>query len=87
MKLPKWNKKKVALDLDLEGFNMGMSDKDYEIALMTATVDDWVALGLDLGYADGFCYQHEMPELTEEEAKEWYDEGGDPCIPVLRVWV
>jgi hypothetical protein len=75
MKLPKWNKKKP--DLDLEGFNMGMSDKDYEIALMTATVDDWVALGIDLGYAEPFCYQHESPELTEEEAEDWYVKGGD----------
>ena len=31
------------------------------------------------------CDTHEGPELTEEEAKE-FDEGGDPCIPVIRVF-
>lgn len=73
--------------IDLEGFNMGMSDQDYEKALMTATLEDWLSLGFDLGYADPFCYQHESPAVTDEEAKDWYEDGNDPCIPTLRVWL
>ena len=51
------------------------------------TVDEWVQYGLDLGYADGYCYLHDSSPMTDEEEEEYVVEGGDPCIPTLRVWL
>lgn len=51
------------------------------------TLQEWVKYGFDMGYAEGFCMMHDTPPLTEEEAEEWFVEGGDPCIPTIRVWV
>lgn len=50
------------------------------------TQDEWIKYGVDKGYAsDATCETHNGPELTEEEEKE-FDEGGDPCVPILRLW-
>jgi hypothetical protein len=51
------------------------------------TVDEWVQYGLDLGYADSYCYLHDSSPMTDEEEEEYVVEGGDPCIPTLRVWL
>lgn len=47
---------------------------------------DWVNYGVEQGWCTPiYCDTHEGPQLTEEEAAEW-DEGGDPCLPVMRIW-
>jgi hypothetical protein len=51
------------------------------------TVDEWVEYGVDHGYADTYCYLHESSPMTEQEEQEYVVEGGDPCIPTLRVWL
>jgi len=51
------------------------------------TVDEWVQYGLDKGYADSYCYLHDSSPMTDEEEEEYVVEGGDPCIPTLRVWL
>jgi hypothetical protein len=45
----------------------------------------WLQNGIDKGWiSEGFCYTHDGdPYLTEEEEQEW-EEGGDPCSPVIK---
>ena len=51
------------------------------------TLEQWIQYGVDHDYAEGFCYMHDSAPMTDEEAKEYYEEGSDPCIPMLRVWL
>lgn len=57
---------------------------------LTSTEEDsftsWLLYGIEQGWvSEGHCDTHDrMPVTDEEEAA--FDEGGDPCIPVLRVW-
>lgn len=48
--------------------------------------DDWLQVGIDKGWVtEPFCYTHDGdPYMTEEEEKEWED-GGDPCAPVIKL--
>lgn len=47
---------------------------------------DWVNYGVEQGWCTPIhCDTHEGPMLTEDEAAE-FDEGGDPCYPVVRIW-
>lgn len=50
------------------------------------TIDQWIQYGLDKGYVETFCYMHDSAPMEEWEAKD-YEEGSDPCIPTLRVWL
>ena len=50
------------------------------------SMEDWIQYGLDMGFAETFCYMHDSAPMEEWEAKE-YEEGSDPCIPTLRVWL
>ena len=51
------------------------------------TVHEWVQYGLDNGYADSYCYFHDSSPMTDEEEEEYIVDGGDTCIPTLRVWL
>ena len=47
----------------------------------------WVAEGVEKGYcAEGFCWTHDHPALTETET-QFFDDGDDPCVPAVRVFV
>jgi hypothetical protein len=48
----------------------------------------WLQVGIDNGWVtEPFCYTHDGdPYMTEEEEKEWED-GGDPCAPVIKILV
>ena len=49
-------------------------------------VYDWVEYGRSQGWiAPPTCYHHDAFEITPEEESEM-DEGGDPCITIIRVW-
>lgn len=48
-------------------------------------VYEWINLGIDKGWATGACATHDGIPGTKEENEEW-DEGNDPCQPVLRIW-
>lgn len=57
----------------------------------TIDLDDfakWYEHGVKMGWVtEGFCYTHDGdPFMTDEESQEW-EEGGDPCMPVLKVLV
>jgi hypothetical protein len=47
---------------------------------------EWLQVGIDKGWVtEPFCYTHDGdPYMTEEEEKEWED-GGDPCSPVIKL--
>jgi hypothetical protein len=50
------------------------------------TFHEWLALGVSKGWvSDQQCGTHEGIPSTTEEEQEWED-GGDPCQVVLRVW-
>lgn len=58
------------LDFDTE-------NKEFEI---------WFNNGIERGWiTEPFCNTHEGdPYMTEEEAQEW-EEGGDPCLVVVKL--
>jgi hypothetical protein len=52
------------------------------------TFDEWYDLGQKKGYcSEGFCDTHDghWNVLSDEERDEW-EEGGDPCLPVVRCY-
>ena len=50
------------------------------------TLEEWVRYGMAQGYCtDIVCDTHSGVEMTDQENEEW-DEGFDPCIPVIRIW-
>jgi hypothetical protein len=46
----------------------------------------WIQNGIDRGWVtEPFCATHDGdPYMEEEEAQEWED-GGDPCLPVIKI--
>ena len=47
---------------------------------------DWRDLGIaNKWISEPFCDTHDTGYMTDEEEKEWED-GGDPCMVVFRVW-
>jgi hypothetical protein len=50
------------------------------------TFDDWLAIGIEVGWVTQIvCQTHDGTEMTPAEEQDWED-GYDPCIPVMRVW-
>jgi len=49
---------------------------------------EWMQHGMDSGFcSDGVCDTHEgLWEVLTDEAQEAWEEGGDPCIGVVRIW-
>lgn len=46
---------------------------------------EWVKYGVDKGWVTcPFCNTHDGGPLTEEERE--FEEGGDPCLVMMRVW-
>ena len=49
--------------------------------------DEWLELGQENGWASkGVCATHDLLPMTEDE-EEFFEEGEDPCIPAIRIWV
>jgi hypothetical protein len=48
--------------------------------------DDWIAQGITSGWVTPpFCNTHEGdPYMSPEEEQEW-EEGGDPCLYVVKL--
>lgn len=45
----------------------------------------WLTFGIDQKYIDPVvCQTHEGVRMTPEEDQE-FEDGGDPCIPVIRL--
>jgi hypothetical protein len=51
-------------------------------------IHDWIEYGTKQGWiSEPFCNTHEGdPYMTEEEQQQW-EEGGDPCLLVIKVLV
>lgn len=47
---------------------------------------EWLDIGISRKWvSEPFCYTHDGdPYMTEEEEQQWED-GGDPCSPVLKL--
>jgi len=66
-----------------------MSENEKDIIILDKQeVWEWLQIGIDKGWvSDPFCYTHDGdPYMSEEEEKQW-EEGGDPCSPVLKILV
>lgn len=51
------------------------------------TVHEW----LELGVAEGFCTEvacemHESGSYWTGDEIQAYEDGDDPCIPIVRLW-
>jgi hypothetical protein len=52
----------------------------------TVSIGEWLEQGQANGYASHvFCEIHDGAPLSEEEEAE-FDDGGDPCVPMIRVY-
>ena len=50
------------------------------------SVQVWIRYGIDAGFcSEVVCVQHDGTPFTEPEADR-FDDGDDPCCPVLRVF-
>lgn len=46
----------------------------------------WLEIGVEKGWCSfPTCSTHDLLAMTEEE-DEMFDDGEDPCIPVVRLW-
>ena len=71
-----------------KAYNIYMNENEVS---RDSTIDEvwtWLQVGIDKGWVtEPFCYTHDGdPYMTEEEEKEWED-GGDPCAPVIKILV
>lgn len=48
-------------------------------------VRDWIAYGVERGWATEACSTHDGVPMTDDEEDDWGD-GLDPCLHVLRLW-
>jgi hypothetical protein len=63
-----------------------VKEKDKDITMEKEGMLEWLQVGVDNGWiSEPFCNTHDGdPYMTEEEEKEWED-GGDPCLPVVKL--
>jgi hypothetical protein len=48
--------------------------------------EEWISIGIEAGFCmEPTCMIHEGKYLTQED-EAIFDEGGDPCIPILRLF-
>jgi hypothetical protein len=71
-----------------KAYNRLMENERDIIIFDKEEVWNWLQIGIDKGWVtEPFCYTHDGdPYMTEEEEKEWED-GGDPCAPVIKILV
>jgi len=63
---------------------MTIEHRDFSIEETEEAVK-WLHIGIEKGWiSEGFCYTHDGDQyMTAEEEQEWED-GGDPCTPVVK---
>jgi hypothetical protein len=71
-----------------KAYNIYMSENEVSRDDVIDEVWTWLQIGIDKGWVtEPFCNTHDGdPYMTEEEEKEWED-GGDPCLPVIKILV
>ena len=51
------------------------------------TFEEWLTIGVESRFcSEPECQTHNMVEMTEDE-KAFFEDGGDPCVPVVRLWI
>lgn len=51
------------------------------------TFDEWLAIGITSGFCSPpVCNTHDLLPVTSAEDELW-DDGGDPCLPAVRLWL
>lgn len=65
-----------------------MSEQEEQKVWSKEEIWEWLQVGIDNGWVtEPFCYTHDGdPYMSEEEQLEW-EEGGDPCSPVIKFLV
>jgi len=59
-----------------------MDEIDYDVL----DFNEWIEFGVKQGWiSEPTCYYHDSLPMTDIEYEE-VDEGGDPCINVVRIW-
>lgn len=49
--------------------------------------EDWLRQGVDSGFCGpAVCHTHDGLPTTETEDIEWWDEGLDVCVHILRLY-
>jgi hypothetical protein len=63
-----------------------MNTEGNDIIILEEDMWTWLQVGIDKGWVSNpFCHTHDGdPYMTEEEEQEWED-GGDPCCPVIKI--
>lgn len=63
---------------------MTIEHKDFTIE-QSIEASNWLQKGIEAGWvSEGFCFTHDGDQyMTAEEEQEWED-GGDPCCPVVK---
>ena len=71
-----------------KAYTIYMSENEVSRDNIIDEVWTWLQVGIDKGWiTEPFCYTHDGdPYMTEEEEAEWED-GGDPCAPVIKILV
>lgn len=71
-----------------KAYNVYMSENEISRDSVIDEVWEWLQVGIDKGWVtEPFCNTHDGdPYMTEEEEQEWED-GGDPCLPVVKILV
>ena len=50
------------------------------------TFDEWLSYGQEKRWIEeGVCSTHDLIPMSPAEEAD-FEDGGDPCVPVLRVW-
>ena len=55
-----------------------MDRQTFERSPMTFT--EWLKLGIEKGWLEATCLMHRDMELWNDEEREQFNEGYDPCI-------
>lgn len=50
------------------------------------TIDEWIQIGIENGWAETFCYTHDIVPMNDDEADDYFG-ANDVCIPTIRVWL
>ncbi len=62
-----------------------MKDKDGN-ELDALDLREWLDYGIVQGWiSEPNCFHHDLLPVTQEEEDE-IEDGGDPCINVIRLW-
>jgi hypothetical protein len=60
-----------------------LATRTLNLLARKSTVGEWLRQGVAAGFVTEHCYTHDVLYTDEEAAA--FDNGADPCVPILRV--